>query len=57
MRATGPATRTAHTAFHFGESFFNTNASRFGFLAGRDPANPFAPCERRNILPERQHLG
>jgi len=51
VRTTGPATRAAHPAFHFRESFFDANIPRLRFFARRNPANPLTAGERSNIVP------
>ena len=56
MRAARPATRSAHSAFHFGERFLDADTPRLGFLPGYDPANPLIACKWRDVVPERQHF-
>lgn len=56
MRTTRPATRPAHSGFHFRKRLPDADVSRLGEFPGRDPANPLVASERRYILPERKHL-
>ena len=51
MRATGPAARPAHSFFKLCAHPLDVLLSRFRFLDGDDPADPFVARERCNILP------
>ncbi len=52
MPASCPAARSAHARGEFGDSFFDTDNSRFRFFAGGNPADPFSACEWRDVVPD-----
>src|SRR5215469_15348497 len=51
VRTAWPATRPAHSFLKFRAYTLNVLSSGFGFLDGDNPADPFIPCELRNLLP------
>lgn len=55
MRAAGPTTRSAHSAFQLCESLLNPDNSRLRHFPRGNPTDPLVASERRNILPERQY--
>src|SRR3989344_448270 len=56
MSATGPTTRSAHSARKLREPLLDSNSSRLRFLARGDPANPLVARERRYVFPQRTCL-
>lgn len=54
MRAPRPAAGAAFSALQVFDRSADVLFSRLGFLHGNRPANPFIPCQRRNVLPRRQ---
>jgi hypothetical protein len=57
MRTARPTTGSPLSVLEVGTAPLDPVSPCFCFFGRRDPADPFIPRERRNVLPRRQRLG